>query len=67
MILHCMEMLQFMNPFITDEHLASFRLRAFVSKAAMDILVHVVFGACVHISDGYKPWSGNVTSMYAQL
>lgn len=62
-----MEILQFMKPFIIDEHLASFKLWAFMSKAAMDILVHVVFCAYVHISDGYRPWSGNITSMYAQL
>ena len=43
MIFHCMEILQFMNPFIIDEHLASFKLWAFMNKAAMDILVHVVF------------------------
>lgn len=41
-----------MYPFITDEHLGSFKLWGSMNKAAMGILVHVVFCAHVHISDG---------------
>ena len=46
---HCMEILQCTYPFITDEHLGSFKLQGITNKAAMGILVHVVFVCpCMH-------------------
>ena len=43
MIFHCVEILQCVYPFITDEHLGSFKLWGSMNKAAMGILYMLFF------------------------
>ena len=52
-VIHGMDMPQFVSPFIMETHLGSFQFSAIITKAAMNICVHISAWEWVFISLGH--------------